>query len=144
MTRPSIDVPPEPVLPSTSYSAPLTIMDSVSSPVFNLQLYLFPISEKSPLSSPPLMFNKKGKARTEAPFFVLYIADLHHPLATTMGTTVETSLGEPLSIGQLKLEGLVRYFSGWKPSVRAWLVEVEWWIHLMSYPPADEVDIVVT
>ena len=61
-----------------------------------------------------------------------------------MGTTAGTSAGMPLGIGQLKLEGPARYFGGQKPSVQAWLVEVERWMHLMRYPLADRVDIVAT
>ena len=87
-------------------------------------LPLPPIGEKSPLSSPLSVFDEKGKVRTEAPPTVSYTADLPHPLAATMGTTAGTSLGAPLGIGQLKLEGPARYSGGQKPSVQAWLVEV--------------------
>ena len=61
-----------------------------------------------------------------------------------MGTTAGTSTGTPLGIVQLKLEGPTRYSGGRKPSVRAWLVEVERWMRLMRYPLADWVDIVAT
>ena len=61
-----------------------------------------------------------------------------------MGTIAGTSAGAPLGIGQLKLEGPARYCGGRKPSVRAWLIEVEQWMRLMHYSPADWVDIVAT
>ena len=61
-----------------------------------------------------------------------------------MGTTVGTSMGAPLGIGQLNLEGPARHSGGRKSSVRAWLVEVERWMSLMRYPPADWVDIAAT
>ena len=83
------------------------------------------------------MSETKDKMRTDAPPTVLYTTDLPHPSAATMGTTAGTSAGAPLGIGQLKLEGPVRYSGGQKPSVRAWLVEVERWMRLMRYPPAD-------
>ena len=90
------------------------------------------------------MFDVKDKVRTGAPPYIEYPADLPHQLVATMGTTAGTSVGAPLGIGQLKLEGLARYFGDQKPSVQAWLVEVERWMHLMRYPPADWVDIVAT
>ena len=65
------------------------------------------------------MSNVKGKVGTGAPPHIEYTADLPHQLAATMGTTAGTSAGAPLGIGQLKLEGLARYSSGRKPSVRA-------------------------
>ena len=144
LARQSIGPPLGPVLPSTSHSAPSTITDFVSSPAFNLPLCLSPISEKTALSIPPSVSDVKGKVRTEAPPTVSYTADLPHPSAATMGTTTGTSSGTPLCVGQLKLEGPARYFGGQKPSVRAWLVEVERWMRLMYYPPADWVDIVAT
>ena len=82
--------------------------------------------------------------RTEAPPIISYTADLPHQSAATTGATAGTSTGTPLGIGQLKLEGLARYSGGCKPSVRAWLVEVERWMRLMRYPPTDWVDIVAT
>ena len=102
-----------PVLPSTSYSAPATVADSVSSPAFNLHPpCLSPISEKSALSSPSFVSNVKGEVRIDAPPTVLYIANLPHQLVATMGTTAGTSAGAPLCIGQMKLEGPARYFGG--------------------------------
>ena len=118
-TDQSIGPPLEPVLPSTLHSTPPIAIDSVSPLAFNLPPHLPPINEKSPLSSPFLVSNEKGKVRIEAPPTVSYIADLPHPSAATMGTTVGTSLGMPLGIGQLKLEGPARYFGGQKPRVRA-------------------------
>ena len=128
--------PLEPMLPSTSYSTPPTVANSVSSPTFNLPPHLPPISEKSPLSSPLSVSDEKAKVRTEAPLTVSYMADLPHPSAATMGTTARTSLDALLGISQLKLEGRTRYFGGWKPSVRACLVKVERWMCLMCYPPS--------
>ena len=126
------------MLPSTSYSAPANVVDLLSSLAFNLPPpCLSPISEKSALSSPPSVYDVKGKVRTEAPHTMLYIANLPHQLAATMGTTTGASAGAPLGIGQLKLEGPTRYSGNQKPSVQAWLVEVEKWMHLMRYPPAD-------
>ena len=134
-----------PVFSSTSHSAPVTVADSVSSPAFNLPPpCLSPISEKSALPSPPPVFDVKGKVGTRAPLHIEYTADLPHQLAATMGTTAGTSTGAPFGIGELKVEGPARYSSGRKPSVRAWLVEVERWMHLMRYPLADWVDIVAT
>ena len=133
------------VFPSTSHSGSAAVADSVSSPEFNLPPpCLSPISEKSALSSPPPVSDVKGKVSTEAPPHIEYTADLPHPSAATMGTIAGTSTGAPLGIGQLKLEGPVRYSGGRKPSLRAWLVEVERWMRLMHYPPADWVDIVAT
>ena len=144
-TSQSAGPPPAPVFPSAIYSAPETVADSVSSLAFNLPPpCLSPISEKSARSSPPSVSEKKDKMRTDAPPTVSYTADLPHPSAATMGTTAGTSAGAPLGIGQLKLEGPARYSGGQKPSVRAWLVEVERWMRLMRYPPADWVDIVAT
>ena len=71
------------------------------------------------------MSNVRGKVGTEGPPHLSYIADLPHLSAATMRTTVGRSVGAPLGIGQLKLEGPARYSDGWKPSVQAWLVEVE-------------------
>ena len=137
-TSQSAGPPPLTIFPSAIYSAPETVADSVSSLAFNLSPpCLSPISEKSAQSGPPPMSDVKGKVGTEAPPFVSYTADLPHPSAATMGTTAGTSAGAPLGIGQLKLEGLARYSGGRKPSVRAWLVEVERWMRLMRYPPAD-------
>ena len=82
--------------------------------------------------------------RTEAPPIVLHTTNLPHPSVATMGTTGGTSAGVPLGVGLLKLDGLARYSSGRKPSVRACLIEVEQWIRLMCYPPADWVDIMAT
>ena len=144
-TSQSTGPPPTTVFPSAIYSAPETITDSVSLPAFNLPPpCLPPISEKSAQFSPPSVSDVKGKVRTEAPPTMSYTADLPHPSAATMGTTAGTSTGAPLGIGQLKLEGPARYSGGRKSSVRAWLVEVERWMHLMRYPPADWVDIVAT
>ena len=144
-TSQSTGPPPAPVFQSAIYSAPETVADSVSSPAFNLPPpCLSPISEKSAQSSPPSVSDQKDKMRTDAPPYVSYTADLPHPSAATMGTTAGTSAGAPLGIGQLKLEGPARYSGGRKPSVRAWLVEVERWMRLMRYPPADWVDIVAT
>ena len=142
-TSQSAGPPPATVFPSAIYSAPANVADSVSSPAFNLPPpCLSPINEKSAQSSPPSVSDAKGKVRTEAPPTVSYTADLPHPSAATMGTTARTSAGTPLGIGQLKLEGPARYSGGRKSSVRAWLVEVERWMRLMRYPPADWVDIV--
>ena len=144
-TSQSTGPPPSTVFPSAIYSAPANVADSVSSPALNLPPpCLSPIGEKSAESSPPSMSDVKGKVRTEAPPTVSYTAELPHPSATTMGTTAGTSAGTPLGISQLKLEGPARYSGGRKPSVRALLVEVERWMCLMRYPPADWVDIVVT
>ena len=118
-------------------TAPPTVIDLVSSLAFNLPPCLSPISKKLVMSSPPLGPDVKGKVRTEAPLNISYTANLPHPLAATMGTIVGTSASVPLGIGQLKLEGPARHSSGQKPDVRAWLVEVERWMHLMRYPPAD-------
>ena len=127
-TSQSTGPPPTPAFPSAIYSAPETVADSVSSPAFNLPPpCLSPISEKSAQSSPPTVSDVKGKVRTEAPPTMSYTADLPHPSAATMGTTAGTSTGAPLGIGQLKLEGPARYSGGRKPSVRAWLVEVDCW-----------------
>ena len=101
----STSLPPKSVLPSTSYSTPLTITDLVSSPAFNLLQYLSPISEKSPMFNPPSVPNEKGKVRTEASPFVLYIADLPHPPAATMGTLGGTSLGGPFGICSIEAGG---------------------------------------
>ena len=90
------------------------------------------------------MSDVKGKVGIGAPPHIECIANLPHQSAATMGTTARTSTGAPLGIGQLKLEGPVRYSGGRKSSVRAWLVEVEQWMRLMRYPPTDWVDIVVT
>ena len=144
-TSQSTGPPPALVFPSAIYSVPEIVANSVSSPAFNLPPpCLSPISEKSAQSSPPSVSEMKDKMRTDAPPTVSYIADLPHLSAATMGTTVGTSAGTPLGIGQLKLEAPVRYFGGQKPSVRAWLVEVERWMRLMRYPLADWVDIVAT
>ena len=144
-TSQSIGPPLAPVLPSTSSSTPATVAGSVSSPAFILPPpCLSPISEKSALSNPPSMSDVKGKVRIDTPPTVLYTADLPHQSVATMGTTAGTSMGTPLGIDQLKLEGPVRYSGGQKPSVRAWLVEVERWMRLMRYPPAGWVDIVAT
>ena len=102
-----------------------------------LPLCLSPINEKLALSSSPLVSDVKGKVRTEASPPMSYTADLPHPSATTMGTTARTSSCAPLAIGQLKLEGPTTYSNGWKPSVRAWLVKVERWMHLIRYSLAD-------
>ena len=67
------------------------------------------------------MSNMKGKMRIEAPPTFFNVADLPHPFVATMGTSTIM----PLDIGQLKLEGLERYFGGKKPSVQAWLVNLE-------------------
>ena len=123
---------------------PPTVVDFVSLPAFNLPPYLSPISEKSSLSNTHSVSNVKGKVRTEAAPIVSYTDDLLHPLAATMRITVGTSSGAPLGIRQLKLERLARRFGDRKPSVRALLVEVERWMHLMCYYPVDWVDIVVT
>ena len=124
--------------PSTFHSAPATVTDSVSSPAFNLPPpCLPPISEKLALSGPPPVSNVKGKVRTNAHPHIEYIADLPRQSAATIRTTAGTSTGAPLGIGQLKLEGPTRYSSGQKPSVRACLIEVERWMRLMRYPPAD-------
>ena len=128
--------PLAPVLPSTSHSVPATITDFMSSPVFNLPPCLSPISEKSALFSPSSVSDTKGQVRTEA-HVVSYTADLPHPSATIMRTTAWTSSGAPLVISQVKLEERARYSGGMKPSVRAWLIEVEQWMRLMRYPPAD-------
>ena len=144
-TSQSAGPPPSTVFPSAIYSAPANVADFVSLPAFNLPPpCLSPISEKSAQSSPPSVADEKGKVRTEAPPTVSYIADLPHPSAATMGTIAGTSTGAPLGIGQLKLERPARYSGGRKPSVRAWLVEVERWMRLMRYFPADWVDIVAT
>ena len=144
-TSQSAGPPPSTMFPSAIYSAPANAADSVSSPAFNLPPpCLSPISEKSAQSSPPSVSEMKGKMRTDAPPTVSYTADLPHPLVATMGTTAGRSADAPLGIGQLKLEGPARYSGGRKPIVRAWLVEVERWMRLMRYPPADWVDIVAT
>ena len=145
ITDQSIGPPLEIVLPSKSHSALATVVDFVSSPTFNLPPpCLSPIREESVLFSPPLGPNVKGKVWIEAPLIISYTTNLPHPSATTMGTTAGTSVGMPLGIGQLKLEGPARYSGGQKPSVRTWLVEVERWMRLMHYLPADWVDIVAT
>ena len=61
--------PLEPVLPSTSHSAPVPFADFVSSPVFNLPSCLSPIGKKLALSSPPSGPNTKGKMRDRCPSF---------------------------------------------------------------------------
>ena len=137
MIEQSIGPPLELVLQSTSHSTPATIANSMSSPAFNLPPCLSHISEKLALFNPPSVFDVKGKVRTKAPPTISYTADLPHPLVATIGTIAGTSVGAPLGIGQLKLEGPARYSSGWKPSVRAWLVKVEQWMCLMRYPLAD-------
>ena len=125
-TNQSTGPPLMPVFPSTSHSASATVTDSVSSPGFNLPPPCpSPISEKSALSSPPSVSDVKGKVNIEAPPHIECTADLSHQSVATMGTTTGTSAGAPLGIGQLKLEGPARYSNGRKPSVRAWLVEVE-------------------
>ena len=117
-TSQSTGPPPAPVFRSAIYSAPETVADSVSLPAFNLPPpCLSPISEKSAQSGPPSVSDQKDKMRTDAPPYVSYTADLPHPSAATMGTTAGTSTGAPLGIGQLKLEGPVRYSGGRKPSV---------------------------
>ena len=95
-------------------------------------------------TGPPHVSDMKGKVGTRAPPHIEYTANLPHQSAAAIGTTTGTSVGAPLGIGQLKLEGPMRYSSGQKPSMRAWLVEVEQWMPLMCYPPADWVDIVAT
>ena len=101
------------VLPSISYSAPATVTDSVSSPALNLTPpCLSPISEKLALSNAPSVSDVKGKVRIDAPPTVSYTTDLPHPSTATMGTTAGTSMGTPLGIGQLKLEGVARYSGG--------------------------------
>ena len=132
------------MLPAISYSVPPIVADFVPSLLFNLPPHLPPISEKSPLTSPFLVSDEKGKVWAEAPPTVSYTADLPHPSATTMGTIAGTSSGAPLSVSQLKLEGLVWYSGGRKPSVRAWLVEVERWMRFMCYAQADWVDFLAT
>ena len=133
------------VFPSPTDTTPANVADSVSLPAFNLPPpCLSPINEKSAPSSLPSVSDVKGNVRIDAPPTMSYTADLPHPSAATMGTTAGTSAGAPLGIGQLKLEGPARCFGGRKPSVRAWLVEVERWMCLMRYPPADWVDIVAT
>ena len=136
---------PSTVFSSAIHSTPAPVTDFVPLLAFNLPPpCLSPISEKSALSSPPSVSDVKDKVRTEVPPDIEYTADLPHQLAATMGTTAGTSVGAPLGIDQLKLEGPARYSGGQKPSVQAWLVEVERWICLMRYPPADWVDIVAT
>ena len=137
-TSQSANPSPSTVFSLAIYSTPAPVADSVSSLAFNLPPpCLSPISEKSTMSSPPSVSDVKNKVRTEGPPHIEYIADLPHQSASTMGTTTGTSAGAPLGIGQLKLEGLARYSGGQKPSVRAWLVEVERWMRLMRYSPAD-------
>ena len=112
-TSQSTGPPLIPMFPSTSHSGSATVADSVSSLAFNLPpTCLSPISEKSAPSSPPPVSDMKGKVGTEAPPHLLYTADLPHPSAATMGIIAKTSVGAPLGIGQLKLEGPVRYSSG--------------------------------
>ena len=77
--------PLEPVLQLTSYCTPPTIVDSVSLLALNLLPHLPPISEKSPLSNPLLVFDEKGKVRIEAPPNVPYIANLPPPISSDHG-----------------------------------------------------------
>ena len=135
LTGQLIGPPLELALPSTSTTVLSSATNSVSSPAFNLPPCLSPISEKSIPSSPPLVVDGKGHVRTEAPPTILVTAHLPHPLVATKGASAGTSVGTPLGIGQLKLEGPARYSSGRKPSVCVWLVEVERWMHLMRYLP---------
>ena len=119
----------------------IPIADLVSSLEFNLLPCPFPNQRGVTHVQPSIVSNVKGKMRTVVPPIVSYTLDLSHPLVATTGAAAEKSLGAPLGIGQLKLKEPMRYYGSQKPTVRAWLVEVELWMRLMLYPLTEWVNI---